>query len=525
MKQIRALSLTMIGAVALSSAGHADLVPLTGEFIVGAAPADAYAAPAAASDALGNTVAVFTRWGVTTDGWDVFARRFDSSGAGQGSEFQVFLGTGCQQFPAVARAADGGFVVVAQTTDASGFGVTFRRFLADGTPAGAEAPVNTTTAGDQLFPTVAMAPNGAFLIAFQGPDASGSGVWARTFAADGTPTSAEFQVPQTTAGAQGMPAAAFSVSAIAPFVVAWSSLGQDGSGGGVYRRTFDPAGLALSNETLVPVAVDSSQTRPRIAADASGNVVVAWEGSDSSGAGAFARRFSSSGTALSGDVAINTTTSGDQAAPAVASFGEGDFAMAWSSEQDGDGSAVGLGLRDQRQLPVGAETIVNTSTSGEQGAPAAATGVGGPIFVSWESSVPGAPPTVLGRMYRLPGRDFFTVSPCRMLDTRNAAGPLGGPPLVGGAVRTFPVVPTCLVPTSARALSLNVTIVNATATGEVVIFPGDAPVPGTSTVSFIAGVTRANNLVIALSRDGAGTLNARSTLEVGLVVDVNGYFE
>jgi hypothetical protein len=530
MKRVPALCLGMIGVLGFRSEVLADLVPLTAQFSLSASSADTHAAPATASDAFGNTVSAWQRWGAaSTDGWDIYGRRFDASGAAQGAEFQVnSVSTGCQQFPAVARAADGRFVVAFQSDTGAGFDIKARVFLADGSPAGPEFTVNTSTGGDQLYPTVAMASSGAFLIGFQGPDASGSGVYARTFAANGTATSAEFAVPQTTGGGQVMPAAAFSVSATAPdrFTVAWSSLGQDGSGAEIYKRSFDLVGVALSGEALVAVAVDSSQARPRIAADASGNVVVAWEGPDSFGAGVFARRFSPTGTAISSDTPINSTTSGDQATPAVAGFGEGDFAVAWSSEQDGDGSAVILRAFNHRQLPVGTETIVNTSTLGDQGAPAAVTGVGGPLFVAWESSVPGAPPTVLGRMYRLSGRSFFTVAPCRMLDTRNAAGSLGGPALVANVVRNFPVVASaCGVPASARALSLNVTVLNAAATGELVIFPGDAPVPGTSTVSFIAGVTRANNLVIALSRDGAGTLNARSTLAADCVVDVNGYFE
>ena len=51
-------------------------------------------------------------------------------------------------------------------------------------------------------------------------------------------------------------------------------------------------------------------------------------------------------------------------------------------------------------------------------------------------------------------------SPCRFADTRQTAGPFGGPMIVGGTTRDF-LIPSsaCIVPASALAYSLNVTVV------------------------------------------------------------------
>ncbi len=57
-----------------------------------------------------------------------------------------------------------------------------------------------------------------------------------------------------------------------------------------------------------------------------------------------------------------------------------------------------------------------------------------------------------------PPMDFYLLPPCRLLDTREANGPFGGPPLQANAVRVFPVVGRCGVPSEARALSANVTV-------------------------------------------------------------------
>jgi len=58
------------------------------------------------------------------------------------------------------------------------------------------------------------------------------------------------------------------------------------------------------------------------------------------------------------------------------------------------------------------------------------------------------------------GLNFFTSSPYRFVDTRNANGPLGGPIMNGNTTRTFPL-PTsiCDLPVTAAAYSLNVTVV------------------------------------------------------------------
>lgn len=136
-----------------------------------------------------------------------------------------------------------------------------------------------------------------------------------------------------------------------------------------------------------------------------------------------------------------------------------------------------------------------------------------------------------GTVYAITGpwasQAFRTLAPCRLVDTRGCAGPLGGPALLAGEDRTFPLVPACGVPASAASLSLNVTVTGAAAAGFVTLHPGDEAPPPTSTVNFLAGQTRANNAVIRLSADGAGSLRVLngSPGPVHVVLDVNGWFE
>ncbi len=144
-----------------------------------------------------------------------------------------------------------------------------------------------------------------------------------------------------------------------------------------------------------------------------------------------------------------------------------------------------------------------------------------PVVHVWRVA-PGSAPS--------PPLRFFTLAPCRILDTRQPAGDLGGPALAaqGSPDRSFPVrASACQIPQAARALAVNVTVVNAAAAGDVLVYAGDLTDPGApSTVAFQAGRTRAAMTTLRLAADGSGSVKARnrSAGTVDLILDVNGYF-
>jgi len=121
---------------------------------------------------------------------------------------------------------------------------------------------------------------------------------------------------------------------------------------------------------------------------------------------------------------------------------------------------------------------------------------------------------------------FYTLSPCRLVDTRNPAGSRGGPALGAGIPRTFPISGACGVPPTAWAVSLNVTVAQPTTVGNVRLFPGGTPTPQASSLNYAAGATRANNAIAALGSAGDLTaLASQASGSVHLILDVNGYFE
>jgi hypothetical protein len=119
-----------------------------------------------------------------------------------------------------------------------------------------------------------------------------------------------------------------------------------------------------------------------------------------------------------------------------------------------------------------------------------------------------------------PPTDYFTVAPCRVLDTRTTQ------PLTSGADRLITVAGNCTVPATAKAVSLNIAVTEPTAAGFVKLFPAGASAPVAAAINYSAAQTRTNNGIYALGTGGG--IVARSGPLAGtthLILDVTGYFQ
>jgi len=121
---------------------------------------------------------------------------------------------------------------------------------------------------------------------------------------------------------------------------------------------------------------------------------------------------------------------------------------------------------------------------------------------------------------------FFALTPCRVADTRSAPGPYGGPPLAGGASRSFVISGRCGVAPTATAVSFNFTVTQPAAAGDLRVLPGGAALPVVSALNWSPGQTRANNAIVALGPSGDITVRVdQASGSVQLIIDVNGYFQ
>jgi hypothetical protein len=126
-----------------------------------------------------------------------------------------------------------------------------------------------------------------------------------------------------------------------------------------------------------------------------------------------------------------------------------------------------------------------------------------------------------------PPVDFYALTPCRLIDTREPDGPSGGPALPAMASRAFVVAGRCGIPPTAKALSINVTTTAPTRPGRLKLYPGGTPAPDASSVlSYAAGQTQANNAIVSLGTSGDLAVRCEQASGTAhVIVDVSGYFE
>lgn len=289
--------------------------------------------------------------------------------------------------PTVAMDADGDFVVVwaDSAADGSGYGVYGQRFDPAGSPQGDAFRVNGMTLSPQTLPSVAMDPDGDFVVSWSSllQDGSLYGVYARRYNAAGEPQGGEFRVNQHTAGNQDFSAVA--MDAQGDFVVAWVSQDQDGDRAGIFARRYDAAGSALGDEFQVNTTTSDNQRWPTVAMDAVGNFVVAWtsQAQDGSGGGIFAQRYYVDGAPLGEEFCVNTTTTGNQQYVSAAFDLDGTI-FVWQS-YDAAGSTWNVCSRryDLDGAPVGDEVLLG------EGRHASVTKTpGGDYAVAWETFDP-----------------------------------------------------------------------------------------------------------------------------------------
>jgi hypothetical protein len=138
-----------------------------------------------------------------------------------------------------------------------------------------------------------------------------------------------------------------------------------------------------------------------------------------------------------------------------------------------------------------------------------------------------------------PATTYHAIAPARILDTRPTGGGetnmgLSGK-FVAGTVRTFAVANAryvgggnaAAVPWNATAVTGNLTIVGESAAGLIALGPTMTPTGDVTTLNFIKGDVRANNVTVGLAP--GGTLDAvfRSSTAgatVNVIFDVTGYF-
>ncbi|MEL6533998.1 MAG: LamG-like jellyroll fold domain-containing protein [Bacteroidota bacterium] len=276
--------------------------------------------------------------------------------------------------------------------DADGFGIRHTTRRMDGTTIQSERETNTTTAGNQRFPAVAITSSGAYIIVWE----SDGDIRGQLYTSAGVTNGSELLINTTTDSLQSYPDVV--MDAAGNFVVVWQSTAQDGDGTGVYARRYNASGVAQdTNEFQVSSNTAGNQQEPSVAMDDSGNFVVAWSdyNRDGSEYGIYAQRYNSDGSTNGSNFRVNSTTSNNQLHPDVAMSSGGNFSIVWASWGiDSDQAGVYMQSYNAEGDDKEAQTQVNTNETNFQTLPAVAMDADiGKMYVVWQGGENGNPST------------------------------------------------------------------------------------------------------------------------------------
>ncbi|UCE37555.1 MAG: fibronectin type III domain-containing protein [Thermoplasmata archaeon] len=320
-----------------------------------------------------------------------FMLSIPNEGEPVGEEFQVnTYTTSYQTRPSVAMDPEGNFIIAwnSYQQDGNNWGVFAQRYDSNGNPLGGDFQVNTYTAGGQAAPSVAINSTGHFVIAWSGSGTGdGGGIFAQRYNSSGDPQGGEFRVNTYTTDNQRLASAAMDSNG--NFVIAWESNLQDGSEEGIYAQLYNKDGNPIGTEIQVNTYTANDQEYPSAAMDANGNFVITWHSveQDGSSYGIYAQCYDSGGIPIKGEFRVNSFTSSYQYYPSVARNSLGDFVIVWAGVGSGGGSYENVYAQRYNDIgePVGGEFKVNTYTTNRQHFPSVAIDSNSNFVIAWES--------------------------------------------------------------------------------------------------------------------------------------------
>ena len=282
-------------------------------------------APAVAMDTDGNFVVTWAEYGYG----GVNARRYDAQGEAEGPEIVV-----TSAFPAglpdIALDTDGEFVIVWRGVDSEFSGIQAQRYDAAGGASGSAFVVNSLTQGTQSMPAIAMDSDGNYVVTWASSsiDDANYGVSARFFNGSDQAPATEFRVNTYISNSQTNPAIA--MAADGDYVIAWSSLQQEGDAYNVYAQRYSVENEPRGEAFRVNRATDENHSHPAIVMDEDGNFIVAWQGTDGYESGIITKHYTAGGRVLISEYRVNTLTSETDVTPSIAMDADGDYLVLWT---------------------------------------------------------------------------------------------------------------------------------------------------------------------------------------------------
>ncbi len=340
-----------------------------------------------------------------------------------GGEYPVVgLLRGDQTFPSVSRNSIGGLVVWQDNaTDGDGFGISARRVNGDLLGSLGLFRVNEQGSGDQQNPRVKMLNDGGAVVVWQGGPEGGQDIYARWVGKDGTFVTGDVRINTYTDNQQMNPAVTVLLND--RVVVVWSSFGQDGSMQGIYGQVLSSSGEKIGGEFQVNQYTSFNQRTPTVSALSNGDFVVAWISEQKrfeNSVDVYARVFAGASSRSQSEFLVNASKD-ICANPTADSTADGGFILGWGQRDIGSlasGWDVYVRAFSSGAQPAGTAAKVNSHPSGNHYAPQIA-GVGDQHLVVWTSvGQDGSREGVFGRFV---ASDASMVGPEFQVNTASAS--------------------------------------------------------------------------------------------------------
>jgi hypothetical protein len=268
---------------------------------------------------------------------------------------------------------------------------------------------NKTVTGDQLYPKVQLLANNNAIFVWQSGVGAIPGIYARL--ATGTVKKAEaygtnffsgdIRVNTYIKDQVADPAVAALPDGSA--IIVWSSYGEDGSMWGIFARKLSAKGAASpAKDIQINQVSQYNQRKPAVATLANGNYVVAWASEQErsyNSVDIYARVFTAEGAPVTDEIAVNSATNYCDT-PDVAPLTDGGFTVVWGQKD----SMVVTNSWDvwgrafsASGAPEVADFIINSHLFGDQYRPKIAAGPTGSLVVWTSMGQDGSREGVFGR--------------------------------------------------------------------------------------------------------------------------------
>jgi len=305
----------------------------------------------------------------------VIGQRFDSAGNALGGNFIVMTYTamsGSASRAAVGTAPNGDFVVawdmIGDSSTMNQYDIFARRYASSGAPLGAVFRVNSYTSDKQENAVIAMDSSGNFVVAWD--NYSNNPIRARLFSSDGTPVGNDIQVSAGNVTSPSPTGVARFPSG--EFVVSWGGPGFE-----ISARLFTSTGAPNGSEFRVNTYTTYSQYKTSVGVDSAGNFTVVWASQANVGITSheiFGQRYCPSLVSAG----ISLTSGSSNICPGltagtltVSSVGGGTVGHQWGYRTVSGGATTSIGgqtgttyvLNTGNTLPSGTLYIVCTSTA------------------------------------------------------------------------------------------------------------------------------------------------------------------